>query len=281
MAPRGTVLITGCSNGGIGSALALCFQKKGFHVFATARDAKKMSDLDSLPETTLLTLDVVNAEQIKAAVDAVSNYTGGTLTYLLNNAGIARYMPLLDEDMSEVKRHYDTNVWGPLEVMKAFMPLLMKAKGTVIFNTSASGYVNVPYQAVYAGGKRATDVMAATLALELAPFDVKVVSIVTAAVESNALPPTSHDLVLPETSLYKPIESMFISRAHGNDGAKRMPRDQYAEQVVTQIIGGATGKIWAGGMAATVKFVTDWLPLSWLNNSFMKGSGIDVLLKSK
>jgi len=82
-----SVLITGCSDGGIGSALAKVFQSHNLHVFATTRDVSKMKDLTELPNTTLLSLVVTNSSQISAAVDKVKSHTGGTLDYLVNNTG--------------------------------------------------------------------------------------------------------------------------------------------------------------------------------------------------
>jgi NAD(P)-dependent dehydrogenase (short-subunit alcohol dehydrogenase family) len=82
-----TVLITGCSQGGIGSALAEVFHQRGFHVFATARKTEKMRHLEALPQMTLIPLDVTDASQISRAVELVKKHTGGTLDYLVINAG--------------------------------------------------------------------------------------------------------------------------------------------------------------------------------------------------
>lgn len=78
MASKETVLITGCSEDGIGYGLAVEFQNRGYHVFATARNLSKMSKLQDLPNVTLLQLDVVKPKQIKAAVEAVTEATGGS-----------------------------------------------------------------------------------------------------------------------------------------------------------------------------------------------------------
>ncbi|KAK9368620.1 NAD(P)-binding protein [Lipomyces kononenkoae] len=144
---KGQVLITGCSDDGIGYGLALTFQQQGYHVFATARNPDKMSKLKGLPNITLLTLDVENTAHITAAVEAVKEFTGGTgtLDYLINNAARIHFMPILDEDLDTLRELFDTNVWGPLAITQAFAPLLINAKGAVVFITSVSGYVNVPY----------------------------------------------------------------------------------------------------------------------------------------
>lgn len=144
MAPK-TVLITGCSDDGIGYGLALTFQKQGYQVFATARNLDKMTKLNGLSNVTLLQLDVTEPSQIEAAMAAVQAQTGGALDVLVNNAGRNHFMPYLDEDVEQVKALYDINVWGPLRVTKAFVPLLIKAQGSIAFITSISGYLNVPF----------------------------------------------------------------------------------------------------------------------------------------
>ena len=145
MVPPKTVLVTGCSDGGIGSSLVIAFQACGLRVFATARHAAKMKDLSNLSNVTLLTLDVTDNAQIAAAVKVVEGETGGTLHYLVNNAGRNHFMPMMDEDIETAKRIFDINVWGSLAVTQAFIPLIIRAKGTIVHNTSISGYVNVPW----------------------------------------------------------------------------------------------------------------------------------------
>ena len=143
--PQQSVLITGCSDDGIGYGLALTFQQRGYLVFATTRDVKKMSKLQGLPNVKLLELDVTETDQIAAAARVVRDQTGGTLDYLINNAGRNHFMPILDEDLNATRAIFDTNVWGPVAVTQAFAPLLIKAKGRIVFITSISGYVNVPW----------------------------------------------------------------------------------------------------------------------------------------
>lgn len=142
-----TVLITGCSEGGIGSALALAFQAHGLHVFATTRSLPKMAHLSKFPNITLLSLDVTSSSDISAAVNAVKFHPGnnGKLDYLINNAGRNFFMPTLDIDIAEAKKIYETKFWGPLALIKAFAPLVIKAKGTIVNNCSISGHVNVPF----------------------------------------------------------------------------------------------------------------------------------------
>jgi 1-acylglycerone phosphate reductase len=82
-----TVLITGCSEGGIGDALAQEFHRKGVHVFATARSLSKISHLKDMGITTF-ELDVTSSDSIKNAVSFIEKETEGRLDFLVNNAGM-------------------------------------------------------------------------------------------------------------------------------------------------------------------------------------------------
>lgn len=140
-----SVLITGCSAGGIGYSLAQEFQSHGLTVFATARTLSKISNLEKLSNVTLLPLDVTSASSIAAAVEAVKAKTGGKLDYLVNNSGRTYCMPALDVDIEEAKLLFDVNVWGVLAMVQAFAPLLIEAKGTLVNIGSIVAYLNVPY----------------------------------------------------------------------------------------------------------------------------------------
>ena len=140
-----SVLITGCSAGGIGYALVQAFQKRDFHVFATARDLSKMSELSKTPNVTLLSLDPTSTASVDAALESVRTQTGGTLDYLVNNAGQTIITPTLDFDIETAKNMYDINVWGMVRVTQEFAPLLIAAKGTLVSISSISTSVITPW----------------------------------------------------------------------------------------------------------------------------------------
>lgn len=151
MAAKGDILITGCSDDSIGSALVIEYQRLGYHVFATARSTLKMLKLRDLESVTLLELDVTDSSHIAAAVEAVTAKTGGTLDYLIHSAARpAHFLPVLDENIDTVRQLFETNVFGPLALTKAFMSLVMQSKGSIAFITSLVGHLNIPYLGRYA-----------------------------------------------------------------------------------------------------------------------------------
>jgi 1-acylglycerone phosphate reductase len=149
-----TVLITGCSEGGIGFALAQEFHRQGVRVFATARNLGKVEHLRAAG-LEVIQLDVVDQATIHSAVEAVSQLTGGTLDILVNNAGGGYQMPLLDADLDEARRLFDVNLWGVLAVTQAFAPLLVAAaaagsKPRIVNIGSVASRVGVPWQGICA-----------------------------------------------------------------------------------------------------------------------------------
>lgn len=141
-----SVLITGTSNGSVGSALAAAFAAQGFTVFATLRNASKIDpSLSVLPNVHVVTLDVTSSESIATALEFVTTKTKGSLDCLVNNAGYTSTSPLVDIDVDAAKKVFDVNFWAVLSMTKAFVPLLKNAKGTVVNMSSVGAIVHTPY----------------------------------------------------------------------------------------------------------------------------------------
>lgn len=143
-----TVLVTGCSQGSLGSALALAFTHHGFHVFATLRDPSKLDrSLQNHDDIEVSSLDVTNSSSISACAASVKEKTGDRgLDVLVNNAGAMFVMPLLDTNIEKAKQLYDVNVWGLLAVTQAFAPMLVRAKGVILNIASIAGAVRMAWQ---------------------------------------------------------------------------------------------------------------------------------------
>lgn len=140
-----SVLITGCSANGIGYAMAKQFHQHNYHVFATLRDISKVGDLAELDDIEVLEMDVTEPKSIQRCKEIVMKRTNGRLDVLINNAGVEFNAPLLDTDISEAKKLFDVNVWGPLLVTQTFEPLLIEAKGVVFNQSSIDGELNMAW----------------------------------------------------------------------------------------------------------------------------------------
>jgi NAD(P)-dependent dehydrogenase (short-subunit alcohol dehydrogenase family) len=164
-----SVLITGTSTG-IGRATALHLDGLGFQVFAGVR---KAADGDALraaasPHLTPVLLDVTDEPGIAAAVATVEGALAGAgLDGLVNNAGILTGGPVEFLDLAEVRRVFDVNLFGPIRVTQAFMPLLRRARGRVVHVSSVGGQVAIPYASPYAASKFALEALADAQRLEL------------------------------------------------------------------------------------------------------------------
>ncbi|RYP07569.1 hypothetical protein DL765_009119 [Monosporascus sp. GIB2] len=275
MSQLDSVLITGCSAGGIGYELALEFQRRGLHVFATARNPDKMKDLAEMPNVTLLQLDVADQASITKAAADLAETTGGKLRYLINNAGAQYVAPILDTPLAEAKKLFDINVFGVMLTCQAFAPLLVAAGGCIVNVCSISGHLHTPWMGMYQASKAATEMMSETLRLELLPLGVRVISLITGAVDTNIMKTSPKD-TLPDTSYYKfkEAETAISKLTSGNDGVKRTPREVFAKQVVGDILVGTTGKIWRGQIAFMVSILSKFMPASVLDSTLLGNSGL-------
>lgn len=140
-----SILVTGCSAGGIGDALALALARQGHHVFATARNPSKVPEaLSSLSTVTVLKLDVLSAESVTEAAKAVTE-SGQGLDVLVNNAGCGYAQPIIDIDVAKAQRLFDTNLWGPIRTIQAFADLLIASHGRIVNVSSVGAIVNTPW----------------------------------------------------------------------------------------------------------------------------------------
>ncbi|KAF7588345.1 hypothetical protein BBP40_005873 [Aspergillus hancockii] len=257
-----TVLITGCSAGGIGSALAESFHERGLHVFATARSISKMAHLQNWSNITLIELDVSSTSSIAAALNTVTAETGGKLNYLVNNAGQALVRPILDTDTDQAKNMFDVNLWGMVAVTQAFAPLVVAAKGSIVNNSSLLAVLHMPWNAFHSASKAAVKIYSETLRLEMEPFGVKVVTLMTGVVGTKLFANCANS-DLPEDSLYTDASKEIDDVATGALLKNNMSASVYASRIVDDVIGGASGMIWRGKFATMDWFLSSYCP-TWI-----------------
>ncbi len=171
MTNKKTILITGCSSG-IGLKCALGLYKKGYRVFATARQQK---DVDSLQAQGLesFLLDLDQSDSIHNAVDELLSLTGGTLDALFNNAAYGQPGAVEDLTRDVLRAQFETNLFGTHELTNRIIPIMrQQGHGRIIYNSSLLGYVALPYRGAYNASKFALEGLVDTLRLELKNSDI-------------------------------------------------------------------------------------------------------------
>ena len=166
------VLITGGSSG-IGKTIGEFLHHKGFVVYGTSRNPDKV--VNSI--FPLLTLDVRNAESIKTTIAKIIQISG-TIDIVINNAGVGITGPLEEIPMEEIKNNFETNFFGPIEVMKAVLPQMRKQNSGLIINiTSIAGYMGLPYRSVYSASKGALELITEALRMEVKSFGIQITNV--------------------------------------------------------------------------------------------------------
>lgn len=167
-----TILITGASSA-IGRETAKLFQSRGWNVVATMRDPAAGAELAALDNVLVTRLDVTESPSIQTATDAALARFG-TVDVLLNNAGYGAYGPLEAFDMERIRRQFDTNVIGLIEVTKAILPHMRAVKsGTIVNVSSIGGKMTFPLGTLYHGTKFAVEGLSEALHYELEPIGIR------------------------------------------------------------------------------------------------------------
>jgi NAD(P)-dependent dehydrogenase (short-subunit alcohol dehydrogenase family) len=175
MAISKAVLITGCSTG-IGRATALRLAKAGHTVYASARKVATMQDLASAG-CKLLELDVCDEASIKAAVAKVEAEQG-TIGVLINNAGYGSEGPIEEVPMAEVRRQFETNVFGLTTLTKLVLPGMRKQGwGKIVNLSSMGGRMTLPGGGFYHATKYAVEAISDALRFEVQGFGIDVIII--------------------------------------------------------------------------------------------------------
>ncbi|KAI0111799.1 putative estradiol 17 beta-dehydrogenase [Daldinia grandis] len=278
MAQKRTILITGCSDGSLGSALALAFHKIGWRVFASARNPSKLKEAEAAGIETIQ-LDVLSEQSIAEGVAKVKELTGGSLDALLNNAGAGYSLPLMDIDIAKAQELFDLNVFSIIRMTRGFLPLLIESNGMVVNNTSAVSVPAgaIPFQGAYNASKAAAANLTEVLRLELAPFGVKVINLMTGSVQSTFFDnaPTA---VLPPNSLYN-IAKEAIEKSMGYDATTKSFSDpvQWATQVAKDVSRSHPPHwIWRGQYALQAR-IASLFPIGFFDGVKKKLAGLDVL----
>ncbi len=207
-----TVLITGASSG-IGRSTALEFADNGWTVIATMRTPEREVDLGRHVNIKLLQLDVTDAVSIATAIETIE-VEYGQLDVLVNNAGYGLMGAFEESDEDQIRRQFETNVFGLMRLTRAVLPMMRRAgKGRIINISSIGGRIGIPLYSSYHATKFAIEGFSESLKFELAPFGIDVALIEPGAIATEFLG-RSADFATPNAA--SPYKSYFdrVNRAY-------------------------------------------------------------------
>ena len=172
MIPK-TWFVTGSSSG-FGRAIVEAALAAGHRVIATARDIRSIADLESAGRCHVMTLDVTEATEIPNVIrDAEQVW--GSIDVLVNNAGYGLIGALEECSDEQIRRNFETNFFGPMNVIRAVLPVLRAQKSGCIVNISAAAAIaNYAGFGIYGAAKAALELMSESLRIELAPLGIRV-----------------------------------------------------------------------------------------------------------
>ncbi|HVH43041.1 MAG TPA: SDR family oxidoreductase [Labilithrix sp.] len=209
-----TILITGAT-AGIGRHAALELVRQGHHVIATGRREDALVELreeaKKLGRGTLdvVRLDVTDDGEVQNARDAVNMLTAGRgVDVLVNNAGYGQMGPLETIGDVELRKQYETNVFGLMSVTRAFVPQMRdRGDGRIINVGSIGGRVTFPLMGAYSSTKHAVVSLSDALRVELAPFGISVSIVEPGPIRTgfNDRAMETIDVASVESSPYAPV----------------------------------------------------------------------------
>lgn len=191
------VLITGGSSG-IGKSVGEFLSQKGYTIYGTSRSPERYPD----SIIKLVALDVADVKSIQNAVKAVVE-SEGRLDVLINNAGAGITGPIEEIPDEEIKRNFETNVFGPINVIKAVLPQMRQQHSGLIINvTSIAGYMGLPYRGIYSASKGALELITEAFRMEIKDFNIHMTNIAPGDFATNIAAGRYHAPIL-EDSPYK------------------------------------------------------------------------------
>lgn len=188
------VLITGASSG-IGKTIAYYLAEKGYVVYGTSRNPKTPKE----GKVFMIPLDVTQATSISKAIQTILK-DQNRIDYVINNAGMGITGPLEETPDQEIRRVFETNYFGALEVIKAVLPTMRHQRSGMIINiTSIAGYMGLPYRGIYSATKGALGITTEAYRMELKEFNIKMTTVAPGDFATNIAAGRYHAPILDDS----------------------------------------------------------------------------------
>lgn len=209
------VLITGGSSG-IGKSVGEYLTEKGFIVYGTSRNPENYKE----SRFPILELDVKNIETIQQTIKTIIDKEGW-LDIVINNAGSGITGAIEEIPEAEIKANFDTNFFGPINVIKTVLPQMRQQHSGLIINiTSIAGYMGLPYRGIYSASKGALELVTEAFRMELKDFNIKMTNIAPGDFATNIAAGRYHAPLLDNSPYKKPYgDTLNLMNAHVDNGS--------------------------------------------------------------
>lgn len=259
-----TILITGTSSG-IGKATVVYFAARGWNVAATMRKPEKETELNQIPGVKLYALDVLDESSIRTAIESTIRDFGG-LDVIVNNAGYGAVGIFEAASQEQIRRQFDTNVFGVMNVIREVLPYFREKKnGTIINITSMGGRITFPIYSVYHGTKWALEGFAESLQYELRPFNIRVKNVEPGAIKTDFYD-RSMDLFRKEgLTAYDRYQQ--VAYVNSQKAGERAPGPEIVAATIFKAANDSGFKLRypASFMSKALLVLRGMLPLGWFN----------------
>ena len=192
MEKQSIAVVTGSSTG-IGFETSLLLARNGFYTYATMRDKlktdkiEKIANKENLP-LEVLSMDVDNDDSVRNAIHKIIDEKK-KIDILVNNAGYGLFGALEDISIEEIKKQFETNLFGAIRAIKEVLPTMREQKNGILINvTSIAGIVGVPAECIYVSTKFALEGLSESISYELQPYGIKVILIEPGVINTNFVP---------------------------------------------------------------------------------------------
>jgi NAD(P)-dependent dehydrogenase (short-subunit alcohol dehydrogenase family) len=206
-------IVTGSSTG-IGFETCLLFARSGIRTYATMRDLMKADLIKDIAEKEklllkVIQLDVDKDDSVAKAFKQICEDDGNgrmRIDILVNNAGFGLFGALEDQSIEDIKKQFETNLFGAIRTIQHVLPIMRDQRsGTIVNISSLAGYIGFPASSVYNSTKFALEGLSESLAYEIGSYGISIILIEPGVVNTNFVKNT----IIPDNT--QSISSYLLS----------------------------------------------------------------------
>jgi NAD(P)-dependent dehydrogenase (short-subunit alcohol dehydrogenase family) len=206
-------VVTGSSTG-IGFETCLLFARNGIRTYATMRDLVKADLIKNITEKEKLPLKVIqmDVDKDESVAEAFKQICeddeerGMRIDILVNNAGFGLFGALEDQSIEDIKKQFETNLFGAIRTIQQVLPIMRNQRnGTIVNISSIAGQIGFPASSVYNSTKFALEGLSESLAYEIEPYGISIILIEPGVINTNFV----KNIIIPDNT--QSISSSLLS----------------------------------------------------------------------